>query len=293
LKDIIPKGFIRIKKGNKNGDLLDKLNKYCTQEFNYLVYLTDNDPDHKSRLDPMNGFCRYKDIITYKDNRVILHSTQRFINASWIHLPYPRSFIATQGPLPHTIEDFWTMCYEKRVGLIIMLCQLKEKNVEKCSDYWNPKKLNNFEIKKLAKKEENGLIIRKFKIINKSEKLAVDIDHYQLLCWEDHTALSKDYFKKIIALIKAVDQCKNIHVVHCSAGVGRTGTFICMYNLYHEIMKQIYLEKDSDEIVFSLFNLVRKIKEMRIFSVENINQFALLYDFANYLLLNNNSTIIK
>ena len=274
--------------------MLDKLNKYCTQEFNYLVYLTDNDPDHKSRLDPMNGFCRYKDIITYKDNRVILRSTQRFINASWIHLPYPRHFIATQGPLPHTIEDFWTMCYEKRVGLIIMLCQLKEKNVEKCSDYWNPKKLNNFEIKKLAKKEENGLIVRKFKIINKSEKLAVDIDHYQLLCWEDHTALSKDYFKKIIALIKAVDQCKNIHVVHCSAGVGRTGTFICMYNLYHEIMKQIYLEKDSDEIVFSLFNLVRKIKEMRIFSVENVNQFALLYDFANYLLLNNNNnTIIK
>ena len=273
--------------------MLDKLNKYCTQEFNYLVYLTDNDPAHKSRLDPMNGFCRYKDIITYKDNRVNLHSTQRFINASWIHLPYPRSFIATQGPLPHTIEDFWTMCYEKRVGLIIMLCQLKEKNVEKCSDYWNPKKLNNFEIKKLAKKEENGLIIRKFKIINKREKLAVDIDHYQLLCWEDHTALSKDYFKKIIALIKAVDQCKNIHVVHCCAGVGRTGTFICMYNLYHEIMKQIYLEKDSDEIVFSLFNLVRKIKEMRIFSVENENQFALLYDFANYLLLNYNTTIIK
>ena len=105
--------------------------------------------------------------------------------------------------------------------------------------------------------------------------------------------MSKDYFKKIIALIKAVDQCKNIHVVHCSAGVGRTGTFICMYNLYHEIMKQIYIEKDSNEIVFSLFNLVRKIKEMRIFSVENENQFALLYDFANYLLLNYNNTIIK
>ena len=267
--------------------------KYCSQEFNYLLYIIDHDPDHKSSLDPMNGFCRYKDIITYKKNRVILRSTQRYINASWIDLPYPKKFIATQGPMPHTIEDFWTMCYEKNVGLIIMLCQLKEKNVEKCADYWNPKKLNNFEIRKLAKKEENGLIIRNFQIINKREKSALNIDHYQLPCWEDHTALSKDYFKKIIAMINAIDQYRKISVVHCSAGVGRTGTFICMYLLYHEIMMQIFKEKDSDEIVFSMFNLVRKMKEMRIFSVENENQFALLYDFANYLLLNYNHTIIK
>ena len=94
-------------------------------------------------------------------------------------------------------------------------------------------------------------------------------------------------------MINAIDQYREIAVVHCSAGVGRTGTFICMYLLYHEIMMQIFKEKDSDEIVFSMFNLVRKMKEMRIFSVENENQFALLYDFANYLLLNYNNTIIK
>ncbi len=89
--------------------------KYCSQEFKYLLYIIDHDPDHKSSLDPTNGFCRYKDIITYKNNRVILRSTQRYINASWIDLPYPKKFIATQGPMPHTIEDFWTMCDEKNV----------------------------------------------------------------------------------------------------------------------------------------------------------------------------------
>ena len=138
--------------------------KYCSSEFNYLVYLTDYDQAHKSLLDPTNGLCRYQDIITYKYNSVNLISTQRYINASWIHLPYPRYFIATQGPMPHTIEDFWTMCYENNVGLIIMLCQLKEKNVEKCADYWNAEKLINFEIKKLNKKEENVLtLIKKVK----------------------------------------------------------------------------------------------------------------------------------
>ena len=76
-------------------------------------------------------------------------------------------------------------------------------------------------------------------------------------------------------------------VIHSSAGVGRSGTFICMYNLYHEIMNQIN-NNEIKEIKFSIMNLVRKIKEMRIFSVENENQYNVLYLFANYLLYNFN-----
>ena len=271
------------------------MNQYYSKEFKYLSDIIDNDKEHKYRLDSINGNCRYKDIITYRDNRVNLQSTQRYINASWIHIPKINYFIATQGPMPHTIEDFWAMCYENKVTMIIMLCQLKEKNVEKCADYWNAKNLNIFEIKKLGKKEEKGLCKRNFQIKNKRDNLAVNIIHYQLLCWEDHSTLSKGYFSIIISMIQEIDKYKmgKPIVVHCSAGVGRTGTFICMYNLYHEIMQQIHLEKNSDEIIFSIFNLVRKMKEMRIFSVENENQFALLYDFANYILLNHNNKIIK
>jgi len=227
----------------------------------------------------MNGFCRYKDIITYKKNRVILRSTQRYINASWIDLPYPKKFIATQGPMPHTIEDFWTMCYEKNVGLIIMLCQLKEKNVEKCADYWNPKKLNNFEIRKLAKKEENGLIIRNFQIINKREKSALNIDHYQLLCWEDHTALSKDYFKKIIAMINAIDQYRKISVVHCSAGIGRTGV-VCVS---HQLMNMLSFKKDvSPNTEVDIFSLVKHFRSCRPGMVQTGEQYRFCYRLVAY-----------
>ena len=68
--------------------------------------------------------------------------------------------------------------------------------------------------------------------------------------------------------------------MHCSAGVGRTGTYIAMYYLYKEIMEQ----KDGNIITFSIFNLVRKLKEMRLNLVENIMQYQLLYIFAYFLL---------
>ena len=127
-------------------------------------------------------------------------------------------------------------------------------------------------------------------LINKKTNERIIITQIQLLCWDDHTALNVDYFNKIIYLIHSIDEYRNNRsvVVHCSAGVGRTGSFISMYILYHEINQQIYIEKKSEAISFSIMNLVRKMKEMRIFSIENLNQFSLLYDFVNFLLININ-----
>ena len=290
LKDVIPNSIIRIKKGNKNGNLMDKKKKFCNNEFNYLYNLIDNNNEHKMQLDPLNGNCRYKNVLTYKTNRVILNTTKRYINASWIHIPFKHYFIATQGPLPHTIEDFWTMCYEYKVTVIIMLCNLKENNVDKCANYWDVNNLYNFEIKKLEEKKEDSICKRTIEIINKTTKERMIINQIQLLCWDDHTALNTNYFNKVTYLINSLDKYRNNRsvVVHCSAGVGRTGSFICMYILYHEITQQIYYEKNSEVISFSIMNLVRKMKEMRMLSIENVNQLSLLYEFVNYLLINYN-----
>ena len=292
LENIIPQGFIKIARYTQNKGLKEFMEKNAIKEFEYLKSIIDNDQNHKLRLEQSNKYCRYSSIITYKDNRVVLHSTNRYINASWIHIPLFKYFIATQGPLPHTIIDFWTMCDEYNVSLIVMLCNLKENNVDKCADYWHVQNLGHLRIKLLEEKEDQkGIFIRRISLFNKlknKEKIFIQI---HLTYWEDHKALDGGYFNKIIRIIQIIDGAKkksnNPCVVHCSAGVGRTGTFISLYNLYHEIMQQIFVTK-NEVIAFSIFNLVRKMKEMRIFSIENENQFLLIYDFANYILCDYN-----
>lgn len=199
-------------------------------------------------------------------------------------MPKKKAFIATQGPLETTIEDFWEMCFSYDVKVIAMLCQLNENNKEKCANYWE-KNLNKYQIVRIGEENQidEGLIIRKIEMKDKYNSQFKNIFQIQLTTWDDHTAPINNY-EKIIKMIKFIDSENKIFpvVVHCSAGIGRTGTFISMYNLYHEILEQINNNKGA--ISFSIMNLVRKLKEMRLYMVENEGQYKLLYQFANKFL---------
>ena len=208
-------------------------------------------------------------------------------------MPQSFYFIATQGPLENTIEDFLSMCITYDVQFIVMLCNLEDKGKESCAKYWD-RKFKNYEV--IKRKETRilaeGILFRKLIIKKDKDNLEKNIDQIQFTCWDDHKDLAYEYFKRIITIIESIDVYKEKKpnspiVVHCSAGVGRTGTFICLYNIYKELIEQLK-NKDVIDIKFSIMNLVRKIKEMRMHSVENEAQYASLYNFANYLLLKYN-----
>ena len=118
---------------------------------------------------------------------------------------------------------------------------------------------------------------------NSSEKIITQI-HYK--GWPDHGVPDiRKEFNSFLYMIQKVDELKGNGpvVTHCSAGVGRTGTFISIYILYQEIMAQIKNEQ-SKEIKFSVFNMVRKLKEMRLHMVQNLAQYKFIYTFIDCLL---------
>ena len=119
-------------------------------------------------MDDINDFCRYSDIRTYKDNRVNIQSKHNYINASWIHLPMDFYFIATQGPIESTIEDFWEMCYTYNIEVIVMICNLTENGREKCANYWEAN-LEKYRIVKFKMANESrNVFFFFFESINKS-----------------------------------------------------------------------------------------------------------------------------
>lgn len=271
-----------------SGYLKNYPKEIISRHFNYLKQYIDNDPAHEERLIPNNDLNRYSNIRPYKDNVVQINSINQYINASWVHLPTNNSFIATQGPLDTTIDDFWQMVYQYNINLIIMLCKLEENNKVKCSNYWDNTNIHNFILEKCGNEFEykEGLILRNY-YLKKSdnEVLPPTIIQLQYTCWEDHSAPNKNSYNKIIDLIEFIKIYNNNQpvIVHCSAGVGRSGTFISLYNLYNIIMKQIN-DVNTNEIKFSIMNIVRQLKEMRLHLVENEKQYLYLYQFVTLLL---------
>ena len=197
-------------------------------------------------------------------------------------------FIATQGPIDGSIEDFWQMVFDNKVGLIVMLCSLAEGGRQKCAEYW---KENNtkitFKIKVTEEKSVNEyLMSRVFSVTDKNGEVR-KVSQLHFIGWPDHGIPNVNkVYETFVKMIKSVnEQFSAPVVVHCSAGVGRTGTFMTLFSLYFEIMKQI--EEKKSTIEFNIFNCVRKLKERRMFLVENILQYKFVYGFI-CLLLNSN-----
>ena len=268
------------------------------EEFNILLEAIDNDEEDRIKY-LYNGppeKDRYENVKAYEHNIIKIDTETKYINASPINIIKENYIIATQGPKKETLDDFWTMIDQYKCNVIVMLCNVNEEGKEKCANYWNEKnKLERYEIKLLNLKVVNYLItIREIQLKNNSTKIVRNITQIHFTGWPDHdipqSEDGQNYFifeilNEIIEKIDEINKEKGEDpiVVHCSAGVGRTGTFVSMYFLDKEIKDQIK-NKRVNTIKFSVFNMVRKLKEMRLYMVQNDLQYKFIYEFVQFLL---------
>ncbi|XP_075479930.1 protein-tyrosine-phosphatase PTP1-like isoform X2 [Primulina tabacum] len=185
---------------------------------------------------------RYTDVLPFDDNRVILKqskhyrpSARGYINASFVRTSESVSgFIATQGPLPHTYEDFWEMIIQYRCPVIIMLTRL----------------VDNYQ----------------------SEEPPLSVLHIQYPEWPDH-GVPKDTFavREIFNKIYTVPPDLGPIVVHCSAGIGRTGTYCAIHNTIQRVLA-------GDMTALDLVNTITTFRSQRIGMVQTLEQYLFCYD---------------
>ncbi|XP_044165883.1 receptor-type tyrosine-protein phosphatase mu-like isoform X8 [Acropora millepora] len=221
---------------------------------------------------------RYGNIASYDHSRVILEeikgkSVSDYINASYIptYDEETMCYIATQGPTSVTVSDFWRMIWQEKCSVIVMLTNLVEQGKQKCEQYW-PNDISEYGgIKVTLLKTENfaNYVIRSFFVIKGSEKR--DLFQFHYTTWPDRgvpqnsTALLAFRWK-----VYARQQLtEGPLVVHCSAGVGRTGTYI-------GIDAMLECAKDRDNVFIQ--NYVEVMRRQRPYMVQKEEQYVFLHE---------------
>ena len=206
---------------------------------------------------------------------------------------HEKKFIATQGPKKETCIDFWRMISQYRVTAIVMLTKLVEKGVERCTQYW-PEKLNiseqygDFEVTMKEQVKCGDYVKRTFDLVQLSAtcqagtpgRRALAVTQYYYPEWPDKDTPSTDPMS-ILHLIRDVNLNHLTYqypiVVHCSAGVGRTGTYITL---------DAMMEKINLESRINIFGFISRIRERRQYLVQTSKQYVFiheaLYEYCMY-----------
>ncbi|XP_017038955.1 tyrosine-protein phosphatase 99A isoform X5 [Drosophila ficusphila] len=230
---------------------------------------------------------RYLNITAYDHSRVHLHPTPGqkknldYINANFIDgYQKGHAFIGTQGPLPDTFDCFWRMIWEQRVAIIVMITNLVERGRRKCDMYWPKDGVETYGVIQVKLIEEEvmstytvrTLQIKHLKLKKKkqcnTEKL---VYQYHYTNWPDHG--TPDHPLPVLNFVKKSSAANPAEagpiVVHCSAGVGRTGTYIVL----DAMLKQI-----QQKSIVNVFGFLRHIRAQRNFLVQTEEQYIFLHD---------------
>ncbi|MBN3324482.1 PTPRC phosphatase, partial [Atractosteus spatula] len=225
---------------------------------------------------------RYVDILPYDYNRVQLSMINGevgsdYINASFIDgYKEPRKYIAAQGPKDETVNDFWRMIWEQQCSIIVMVTRCEEGNRNKCAQYWpsmdrEAEIFGDFAVKINGENQCPDYIIRNLNVTNRKEKNSERaVTHIQFTSWPDHGVPGDPHL--LLKLRRRVNAFNNFFsgpiVVHCSAGVGRTGTYIGI----DAMMEGLEAEGRVD-----IYGYVVKLRRQRCLMVQVEAQYILIH----------------
>uniref|UniRef100_A0AAZ3R9S1 Tyrosine-protein phosphatase non-receptor type 20 n=1 Tax=Oncorhynchus tshawytscha TaxID=74940 RepID=A0AAZ3R9S1_ONCTS len=227
---------------------------------------------------------RYKNIVPFDTTRVILGKNGGYINANFINMPVKDEnfmFIACQGPLPTTLGDFWQMIWEQKSNVIAMMTQEVEGGKVKCQRYWpdTPRTAEmvdeRLQITLVKDQHLDNFVIRFIEVKDIQTEEIQRVTHLNYTGWPDHgTPSQPEQLLTFISYMRHIHQSGPI-ITHCSAGIGRSGTLICV-----DVVLGL-ISKDAD---FDISDVVRNMRLQRQGMVQTEEQYIFCYQVILYVL---------
>lgn len=217
---------------------------------------------------------RYQDVLCVENNRVIL-ANGRYIHANWIEANGERRFICTQGPLSQTVDDFWALVLQEKIEAVVMLCNTLELNRPKCVQYWpednSPNSViqsedGNIRVEFIAQEPlDTHLIKTRLLVTSNNPKQQQVVRHFHWRDWPDRGVPINQL--ATLRLLHFLGPYQRI-IVHCSAGIGRTGTIMAIYLAQNQMRAGLPLD---------LFDRVHELRQQRAGSVQTLDQYFYIY----------------
>ncbi|KAL3881760.1 hypothetical protein ACJMK2_028155 [Sinanodonta woodiana] len=247
--------------------------------------LSPNHPHEAADMEENRLKNRFVNILPFDHTRVKLRPIDDVPGSDYINANYlpgftkTREYIACQGPIPATIDDHWRLIWEQNVRVIVMLTQYKEENRVKCEQYLpldlkDPKQYGDLVVECLTYSSMNSFEYRTLKIrLGEKERT---IKHFHFLSWRDYSANVQldtmiDFIKKVRSFMQPPD-IEGPMIIHCSAGVGRTGTYIAI-----DYAIQL-IDKFGPDATIDIFNFVLRMRENRTTMVQTEQQYVFIHD---------------